>query len=207
MNFKIIDRKNWDREEYFNHYFSNIPCTYSMTVKLDITKIINSKQKIYPTMLYFISKVVNNHKEFRMALTQDGEVGFFEELFPCYTVFHKDTELFSNIWTEYSNDYETFCKSYQRDIDEFGSINKMEAKPNTPNNTFPVSMIPWVSFEGFNLNLQKGYDYLLPIFTIGKYYEESGKYIIPLSIQVHHAVCDGFHLCRFINELKSFIEQ
>lgn len=207
MNFKIIDRKNWDREEYFNHYFSNIPCTYSMTVKLDITKIINSKQKIYPTMLYFISKVVNNHKEFRMALTQNGEVGFYDELFPCYTVFHKDTELFSNIWTEYSHDYETFCKSYQRDIDEFGSINKMEAKPNTPNNTFPVSMIPWVSFEGFNLNLQKGYDYLLPIFTMGKYYEESGKYIIPLSIQVHHAVCDGFHLCRFINELKSFIEQ
>lgn len=64
-------------------------------------------------MLYFISKVVNNHKEFRMALTQDGEV-FFDELFPCYTVFHKDTELLSNIWTEYSNDYETFCKSYQK---------------------------------------------------------------------------------------------
>lgn len=100
-----------------------------------------------------------------------------------------------------------FVNHIKRDIDEFGSINKMEAKPNTPNNTFPVSMIPWVSFKGFDLNLQKRYDYLLPIFTMGKYYEESGKYIIPLSIQAHHAVCDGFHLCRFINELKSFIEQ
>lgn len=206
MDFNLIDRNKWNREEYFKHYFSDIPCTYSMTVKLDITKIKQSKQKFYPTMLYFISRVVNNHKEFRMALNNNGEVGVFDKLFPCYTVFHKDTETFSNIWTEYSDEYDTFCKAYKKDIDEFGSVNKMEAKPNTPENTFPVSMIPWESFEGFNLNLQKGYNYLLPIFTMGKYYEEDGRYIMPLAIQVHHAVCDGFHVCRFINELKSFLE-
>ena len=83
----------------------------------------------------------------------------------------------------------------------------MLAKPNPPENTFPVSMIPWTSFEGFNLNLQNGYDYLLPIFTFGKYYEDGGKYYIPLSIQVHHAVCDGFHVCRFINELQELLNK
>ncbi len=28
----------------FEYYFSNVPCTYSMTTKLDITKIIKSKK-------------------------------------------------------------------------------------------------------------------------------------------------------------------
>lgn len=65
-------------------------------------------------------------------------------------------------------------------------------------------MIPWSTFEGFHLNLQKGYNYLTPIFTIGKYYEEE-KIILPLAIQVHHAVCDGFHVCRFVNELQDLI--
>lgn len=32
-------------------------------------------------------------------------------------------------------------------------------KANVPKNNFPVSMIPWTSFEGFNLNLQKSYDF------------------------------------------------
>ncbi len=206
MNFKLIDKEKWQRKEYFEHYFSTVPCTYSMTVKLDITKIKKSNQKLYPRMLYLLSRVVNNHSEFRTSLNNNGQIGIFEELSPCYTVFHKDTETFSNIWTEYDDDYETFYKEYQKDIEEFGSVNQMEAKPNTPNNTFPVSMIPWETFEGYNLNLQKGYDYLLPIFTIGKYYEENGKYILPLAIQVHHSVCDGFHVCRFINELKTLIE-
>lgn len=206
MNFTIINRETWDRKEYFDHYFSNIPCTYSMTTKLDITKLINSNRKLYPTMLYLISKVVNNKDEFRISLDMNGQVGIFDEMLPCYTVFHKDTKTFSNIWTEYSDDYDIFCKSYEKDIQIFGSVKGMIGKPDIPTNTFPVSMIPWTTFEGFNLNLQKGYDYLLPIFTIGKYYEENGKYLLPLAIQVHHAVCDGYHICSFINELQELLE-
>lgn len=51
----------------------------------------------------------------------------------------------------------------------------------------------------------KGYDYLLPIFTFGKFYKENDIYWLPLSIQVHHAVCDGFHTCRLINELQNIL--
>lgn len=90
-------------------------------------------------------------------------------------------------------------------MQKYGNKQGMIGKPNAPENTFPVSMIPWSTFEGFNLNLQKGYDYLIPIFTMGKYYQEDGRIILPLAIQVHHAVCDGFHICRFVNELQELI--
>lgn len=60
----------------------------------------------------------------------------------------------------------------------------MFGKPDVPDNCFTVSMIPWVSFEGFNLNLQKGYDYLLLIFTMRKYYEEMTKISYTLLWQI-----------------------
>lgn len=206
MNFNIINKEEWHRKEYFDHYFNEIPCTYSMTVKLDITKIKNSDRKLYPTMLYFITKVVNRHSEFRTAIDINGNLGVFDEMLPCYTVFNKESETFSNIWTQYSDSYDEFCKLYEKDIEMFGSVKKMIAKPDIPENNFPVSMIPWTTFDGFNLNLQKGYQYLLPIFTMGKYYEENSRYILPLAIQVHHAVCDGFHVSRFVNELQELVE-
>ncbi|WP_308698632.1 type A chloramphenicol O-acetyltransferase [uncultured Thomasclavelia sp.] len=205
MAFKIIDRENWSRKEYFEHYFSNVPCTYSMTTKLDITKIIESKKKLYPAMLYYLTTIVNRHVEFRIAFNKDNELGVYDEMLPCYTIFHKDTETFSNLWTVYCKDYEEFYKMYENDLRQYGNQKGMFGEPDVPDNCFTVSMIPWVSFEGFNLNLQKGYDYLLPIFTMGKYYEENGRILLPLAIQVHHAVCDGFHLCRFINELQELI--
>lgn len=206
MNFNIINQEAWDRKEYFLHYFSDLPCTYSMTVKLDITKIKTLNLKLYPTMLYYITKVVNNHSEFRTAFDINGNLGIFDEMLPCYTIFNKETETFSNVWTEYSEDYDIFCKSYEEDLKKFGAVKGIVAKPNVPDNTFPVSMIPWTTFEGFNLNLQKGYDYLLPIFTLGKYYEENGRFLLPLAIQVHHSVCDGFHTCRFVNELQELLQ-
>lgn len=202
MTFTPIDREHWARKEYFDHYFSQVPCTYSAVFKLDITRLRQQGQKLYPTMLYHIAAEVNCREEFRTALDGAGRLGVYDRMHPCYTIFHKESETFSNLWTEYTPDYEAFCEAYRRDMAEYGGNPGMEAKPGTPENTFPVSMLPWASFEGFNLNLQKGYDFLLPIFTMGKYYDEGDKILLPLAVQVHHAVCDGFHLCRFVNGLQ-----
>lgn len=202
MKFNYIDIEKWKRKQHYNYYLKNVPCTYSMTIKLDITNVIKSQKKLYPTLLYCISKTVNKYEEFRTILDNEGKVGYFDELYPCYTIFHKENETFSNIWTEYSEDYEVFCKNYKEDMEKYGKNLDIVAKPDIPVNSFPISMLPWESFEGFNLNLQRGYEYLLPIFTLGKYYQEQDKVFIPLAIQVHHSVCDGFHLCRFIDSLR-----
>lgn len=70
MRFEKVDSNSWERKEYFEHYFSNVPCTYSMTVKVDITKIIEKQMKLYPAMLYYIATIVNRHSEFRTAIRQ-----------------------------------------------------------------------------------------------------------------------------------------
>ena len=205
MAFEKIDKNSWKRKEYFEHYFTDVPCTYSMTIKLDITQIKKKRMKLYPAMLYYLATIVNRHSEFRTAINQAGELGIYDEMIPCYTIFHEDTETFSDIWTTYIPDFEAFLMAYESDMRQYKNNHEMIGKPNAPENVFNVSMIPWSTFEGFNLNLKKGYDYLVPIFTMGKYYQEDGRTILPLAIQVHHAVCDGFHICRFVNELQELI--
>ena len=141
-----------------------------------------------------------------MALNKAGEPGFYQDMLPCYTVFHKESETFSNLWTEYHSDYRVFLAAYEADLASCGDREGMTGKPDVPENSFPVSMLPWTTFEGFNLNLQRGFTYLTPIFTMGRFYQENGKTWLPLAIQVHHAVCDGFHVCRFVRELQELID-
>ncbi len=204
MNYTIINKDIWDRKEYFEHYLYSVPCTYSMTIKLDITNILQKGLKLYPTMLYLLTKAVNKYEQFRMSLNNRDELILYDDMEPCYTVFHKKTETFSNIWTEYSDNYEIFCRNYEEDIKRYGNIEKFMAKPNLPENSFTVSMIPWETFDVFNLNVPN-FKYLAPIFTIGKFIEDNERFYIPLAVQVHHAVCDGFHVCRFINTLQTEI--
>ncbi len=154
MIFQPISLENWERREYFEHYFSQVPCTYSITVKLDITPLIRAKVRLYPSMLYCLAVVVNRHREFRMAFDKAGRLGFFTQMHPCYTVFHKDSETFSNLWTEYTDDYRVFCRAYRDDVEKYKDTPGFMPKPGAPDNLFNVSMLPWESFEGFNLNLQ-----------------------------------------------------
>lgn len=207
MKFKVIDKENWERKEYFDYYYSDVPCTYSMTIKLDITKIKESEQRLYPTLLHCIARVVNKHDEFKTTFDANNQLGVYDYLYPRYTIFHKESKTFSNLWTEYTEDYDVFSELYRRDMKAFGSIKKREAKPDVPANCFNVLAIPWIVFDSFNLNFQNSKDNLLPVFIMGRFHEEDGNIILPLSIQVHHALCDGFHLCRFVDELQRIINR
>ena len=158
-------------------------------------------------MLYGITKIVNAHEEFRMALDEKGEPGYYDEMHPIYTVFHKETETFSNIWTEWQPEYGQFLSACEKDLDIYGKETAMLAKPDVPANVFPVSMIPWVSFEGFHLNVKEPFSYLSPIFTMGKFLEENGKTLLSLAIQIHHGACDGFHVSRFVKELQELLNE
>lgn len=211
MEFKLINLEQWKRREYFEHYLENIPCTYSLTANLDITNILKyikkKNIKLYPMMIYVLTTIVNRHEEFRTAIDEDGNVGVWDEMNPSYTIFHKDIETFSDIWTEYNIDFSIFYNNYLKDMEMYSNVEVFFPKPNQIKNTFPISSIPWTVFTGFNLNLYAGENYLLPIFTMGKYFEQGRNTILPISIQVHHAVCDGFHVSRLINECQQMINQ
>ena len=172
----------------------------------DLLKLTKERNyKLYPVILYAITKVVNNHIEFRMSLDENDNLGYYINVNPSYTIFHKDNNTFSNIWTKYDSSFEKFYNNYEKDIQEYGNEKGFITKKCEENNLINISSIPWVTFTEFNLNLPRGEKYLLPIFTVGKFYEQSNKILLPLAVQVHHAVCDGFHTSRFINDLQEFV--
>lgn len=209
MEFNLIDTKKWSRQKSYHHFLEELPCTYSMTVNLDITKFLPEINRrtlpFFATLLYGVSSIVNRHDEFRMDFDEQGNLGYYSISNPCYTVFHEKEESFTNVWTEYNPDLHDFIKNYDSDM-EIYQKNSNCSKPVFNKNMFNVSCIPWTVFTGFNLNLQKGYRYLAPIFTIGKYHIESDKTLLPFAMQVHHSVCDGFHAARFVNELQEWLD-
>ena len=205
MFFKEIDIENWRRKEYYEHFSRNVPCTVSLTTKIDITNIKRLNLKVYPALIFALTKTVNELEEFRINKNSNGVLGVYETLYPCYAYLKEGNDLFTNLWSNSIKSYSEFYESYIFDTTKYGDSIKMVGKENIPENSFPISMIPWNSFDGFNLNLKNGYYYYLPIFTFGKFILEDKKCLIPLAIQVHHAVCDGFHLCRFIDRFQEII--
>lgn len=206
VGYTVVDLSQWGRKEHFEVFQSFAQCTFSQTVQLDITSLLKTvKQngyKFYPTFIYFISQLVNKHAEFRMAM-KDGELVIWDSVNPGYTIFHEQTETFSSLWSYYHKDINQFLKTYSEDIAQYGD-NLAYFPKEFIENMFFVSANPWVSFTSFNLNVANINNFFAPVFTIGKYYTQGDKILMPLAIQVHHAVCDGFHVGRLLNELQQY---
>lgn len=202
MAFHAIVIEKWDRSEYFKHYLNDINCSYSSTVNMDISNLRG--YKLYPVMIWLLTKTVNAIEQFRTAF-QGNLVGIYDSLHPSFTIFNDETKHFSSVWTEFSNNFSEFYGNYLQVTEKYRHSNCFEPQNYFPENTFNISMIPWFTFSSFNLNINHGGKYLLPIFTMGKIFEMSGKSLLPLSIQVHHAVCDGYHVGLFVKNLQDNI--
>ncbi|CAM2769047.1 CatA-like O-acetyltransferase [Helicobacter burdigaliensis] len=201
FNFIPIDLKSYKRAEHFR-FFSENPCGFSLSVELEVQNLLNYKQKghsFFCSFLYCISKSVNAIVEFRMDY-KDGILGYYEISYPSYSIFHKNSETFSSLWSEYDEDFAKFSKNLQSDKAEFGENLSYEAKVTNLPNIFFVSSLPWISFKDFNLQIDRSKFYA-PIFTLSKIQDSK----ILLNINVNHAICDGYHVAKFIEILQENI--
>ncbi len=86
MKFNLIDIEDWNRKPYFEHYLNAVRCTYSMTANIEITGLLREIKlkglKLYPTLIYIITTVVNRHKEFRTCFDQKGKLGYWDSMKP-----------------------------------------------------------------------------------------------------------------------------
>ena len=94
MALKLIDMETWERREFYEHFINEVVCTYSAVVNIDITNL--KGQKLYPAMIWLLTKTVNDMPEFRTVLTPDGP-GIYDDMHPMYTVFNKENKNFSGI--------------------------------------------------------------------------------------------------------------
>ena len=204
MAFQLIDLKTWERREFYEHFIKEVVCSYSITVNVDITPL--KGQQLYPALIWLLTKTVNEMPQFRTALTQEG-LGIYDSMHPMYTVFNKENKNFSGIWSYFSEDYDEFLSNYHADVQAYSKSTRYAPKDGTPENAFNISMTPWLEFTAVNINVFDDGKFLLPIFTMGKYFEQDGKRLLPLAIQVHHAVCDGYHVGLFVETLQDQIDR
>jgi chloramphenicol O-acetyltransferase type A len=205
MNFIEIQMEQWARKDHYEHYKNNVPCSYSVTVDIDISKLLirlkERGMKAYPVQIYMLSTVVNQFPEFRMTTNDERRLGYWEVIDPIYTALNPSTETFSAVWTRYDKCFNAFYRAYLQDTAQY-AIGELFPQEHIPLNTFNISSVPWLDFTAFNINVFSDGSYLLPIFTIGKYKKENDKTMMPLAIQCHHAVCDGWHVGKFVETLR-----
>lgn len=210
MGFHLYDRRQWPRSKYYDYYRNIIKTRYTLTDEIDVTQLLKQVNrrglKFYPVFVHILMQAVNEQPEFRMALDGEKNPGYFDVCHPSYTVFHEDSHTFSDIWTYYDENFERFYAQMTKDIQDYGHIHEIKAKPGQPANFTSISCIPWLNYKAYAIDTYAESDMLFPIILFGRYENKNDRWVLPLSVSMNHAAADGWHVCQFINRVKELSE-
>lgn len=197
MNYRIIDPKRYYRSGVFRHFTEDCKCSTSMTARIDVTELAayskRSGTKFYLNFLYLLTKTLNSRDDYRMGyLWQSGELICYDRIHPTQYVFHEDTETCTPVYSEYCEDYERFYANALRDLEAGKQTREYGLDAANHPNWFDASYLPWLSYDSVTVELPDGYLYFAPIVHWGKYREENGRLLMPVSVRLNHAVADGY---------------
>jgi chloramphenicol O-acetyltransferase type A len=65
--------------------------------------------------------------------------------------------------------------------------------------------LPWVSFTSFAHARTPGRGESVPRIAFGKFSIENEQTMLPISVEVHHALMDGLHVGRFLNRFQEML--
>ena len=197
MNYKVIDLEKYYRKGVYRHFSEDCKCSVSMTARIDVSDLVSFSKKtdtkFYLNFLYLLSKVLNSRDDYKMNyLWQTNELVCYDVINPTQYVFHEDTETCTPVYTNYSEDYEEFYKNALSDLESAKNTREYLLDAANHPNWFDASYVSWLSYDSLNVELPDGYLYFLPIINWGKYREENGRLMMPVTVRMNHAIADGY---------------
>jgi chloramphenicol O-acetyltransferase type A len=202
-----IDMDTYPRRALYEHFLTfEIPVA-SRTVQLDVTSLIDFvKTNNYRFSLvigFIISRAVNHVPELRHRI-EDGALVEFNKIIPSFTILSKDKLVYFSKGV--------FTDVFENDYYENLAINEHAAKGLDQNvgsenqGQIFITNNPWNSFTALQFPYSKKVS-SIPVFGIGKMYNDNDKIKAPLAIQNHHSLTDGYHIGHFLDILEKHLKE
>lgn len=204
----MIDLEHYSRKRHFD-YFKNMGYPYvGVTCNVDITNfILTLKAKVLPfflSFLWYVAQAANAEPEFRQRIINDGIIEF-KNCKTSHTVAKSDgTYCYCclNCNLPY-NKFIHYAQSKQNNAKSHGDIT--ENAEDSLSLLF-ISTVPWISYSSIVQPVPFPAD-SNPRITWGKYHEENGRVLLPVSILCHHALVDGRHIAKFYHNLDNLLQK
>ena len=109
-----------------------------------------------------------------------------------------------------SSKKETIAEAVDEIVEEAKKTREYGLDTTNHPNWFDASYISWLSYDSLHLELPDGYLYFAPIINWGKYREENGRLVMPVTVRLNHAIADGYLVANVFRlleqEIKSFMK-
>jgi chloramphenicol O-acetyltransferase type A len=207
MKTKTIDLSTWARRSQFEHFNQYESPHFNVVADVDIGGLLRCCKSLnlssYAAVIYLVSKVSNSIEEFRYRIRGD-QVVLHDVVNPSFTVMAHD-ETFSYCSAPYHEQPSTFFALANERME------RAKQKPtlddgNDGDHYLYMSCLPWVKFTSVSHAMRINPTDSIPRYSWGKYSKEGDTVMMPLAVQVHHALADGLHVGQFFQRVEAYLQ-
>jgi len=207
---EYIDIDNWKRKEHFNFFYRMDYPQYNVCMNIDITNFLRFTKEhnlsFYYAMIYAVMDIANQSENFRYRI-RDGKVVLHDCLHPSFTdnSIEPDDDLFKFVTVDMCGDLFEFVEKTKEISKHQADYFPMEKIIGRDDFIF-ITCVPWISFTHLSHTITVNRNDSVPKISWGKYFTEGDKVLLPFSVQVHHALADGFHVGKYVNDLQKYLD-
>jgi len=204
-----LDIDNWHRRHHFE-FFKNYELPFfNLCADVDVSKLNEwSREQGGPSFflasLYLSLRAANEIEPFRYRLSGDAVV-VHEVIHGGSTVMRQD-ETFGFAYFDFGPSYDQFeVAGLEILAHARNASGPLEDRPERAD-LIHYSVIPWVHFTGFMHAQRLGAHDSIPKIAFGKHSDRVGSRMMPVSVEVHHALVDGLDVGRFYECFQSLLD-
>jgi chloramphenicol O-acetyltransferase type A len=195
-----LDIENWARKDHFNFFKQFEEPFFGVCINIDCSRAYAAAKEtgasFFLYYLYQSLSAANAIDGFKYRIIND-EVIVFDMVHASPTINRPDGT-FGFSYIDYHPSFTTFIKSAKEEIDRVQN-SKGLVPAVSGENVIHYSSIPWINFTALSHARSFSFKDSSPKISFGKMTEEDGKRTMPVSIHVHHALMDGFHVGHYID--------
>lgn len=203
-----IDIDRWNRKAAFEMFSGYDDPFFNLTANIEVSRLYDfckSNGLAFSLAALHVSmSAANEIREFRLRLAE-GKVIEFDTIHATQTILDDD-ETFSFCYFEWQPDIFQFDRSGRATREKYKILKTFDVQSDRLDLIY-YSVIPWVSFTSFKHASRGDRMQSVPRIVFGRM---SGDQVIgrhmPLSVEVNHALVDGFHVGKYYQLLQAKLD-
>ncbi|MEK6278725.1 MAG: CatA-like O-acetyltransferase [Acidobacteriota bacterium] len=206
---QYLDVSSWARRDLFQFFVNFDNPYFNVCAQLDISKLLACVRRqpetgVSLTFHYFALRAANEIEPFRYRL-RDGKV-LVHDVIHGGTIVILPNESFNFAYFSYYEDFERFITEAQQSVEEVQKGDK-PFNPDPGDDRIHFTVLPWVSFTSFAHARNWGREDSVPKIAFGKFTTENNRVLLPVSVEVHHALMDGLHVGRYLSRMEEMLHE
>lgn len=203
-----INIETWARREQFHFFRQYDEPFWGATTEIDCTKAYTfCKANNESFFFYYLHKTLlasNQVENFCYRLSGEN-VYLFSENHASATI-NRDNDTFGFSFIQFHPNFQQFTEGGKKEVTRVRNSDKL-FPPELSENVIHFSALPHLRFTGISHARSFKTPDSCPKISVGKITEKNGRFLMPLSVHVHHALADGLHVGQFVEIFENLMQE